>query len=88
MAGLERRIADLEAVANLPSKLPLVFVIDYVPGLDDQGRQIPRGDVVGIKGLAKRERGESEQAFLERAKTLAIADAEPHATALLLLIER
>ena len=87
MASLEHRIADLEA-ASPPPTAPVVILVDPVPGRDEQGHQIPKGEIIGIKDLVKRERGESERTFLVRVKARAVAEARPDATAVLLLIER
>ena len=85
MASLEHRIVDLEA-ALPPRRDPIVIFIDGVPARD--GRPIPRGEIIGIKDLAKRQPGEAEQEFLDRAVVLACANARPNETALLLFIER
>ena len=60
MANLEHRIADLEA-ASPPRTAPIVILVDPVPGRDAQGHQIPKGEIIGIEGLVKRQRGESER---------------------------
>ena len=83
MASLEHRIVDLEAA--LPrQRTRIAIFIEGVPGRDAP----PRGEIIGIKDVAKRQRGESEKDFLERAVALERAKAAPGQMAVLLLVER